>query len=167
MSNESRDIERLIADAIEDSRDGTLDEKRLKEVRDLLATSSEARRAYLKHNQFSRLLAAEERPLVPSGEAVAASELEDGFVLTPPSRTEKRIGYAGWVVAAALLIVSVVILQFGDGNSSPDVAEQPLEDVVPEPPMAVLTRAIHIEWEHPERFQADVGAANYRTLVAN
>ena len=157
MSNESHDIERLIADAIEDSRDGTLDETRLEEVRDLLATSPEARRAYLKHNQFSRLLAAEERPLVPSDKAVAASELEDGFVLTPPSRTEKRIGYAGWVVAAALLIVSVVILQFGNGASSPDVAEQPAEDVAPAPPMAVLTRAIHIEWEHPKRFQADVG----------
>ncbi len=45
MSDESRDIERLIADAIEDARDGELDENRLAEVRELLASSSDARRA--------------------------------------------------------------------------------------------------------------------------
>lgn len=157
MSDEPRDIERLIADAVEDARDGTLGEKRLEELRELLTTSPEARRAYLKHNQFSRLLAAEDLPAVPSETAVAASELDNGFNLPPPSRYDKRIGYAGWVVAVVLLIVSAVILPTGEDNTSPDIVQHPVAEIPPELPMAVLTRAIDIEWEHSSRFQAEIG----------
>jgi hypothetical protein len=157
MSNEPRDIERLIADVVEDARDGTLGEKRLEELRELLTTSSEARRVYLKHNQFSRLLAVEDFPAVPSETAVAASELDDGLNLTPPPRYDNRIGYAGWVVAAVLLIVSAVILPMGEDNTSPGIAQHPVVEIPPELPMAVLTRAIDIEWEHPSRFQAEIG----------
>ena len=66
MKDESRDIERLIADALEDCRDGALDDERLQEVRQLLLTNSTARKLYLKHNHFSRMLAAEPMPQLAS-----------------------------------------------------------------------------------------------------
>ena len=78
MSDATRDMMRLIPDAIEDARDGTLDEDRLEQIRQLLATSAEARRVYLKHNQFSRMLAAEELPSQASDQAVEASRVFAG-----------------------------------------------------------------------------------------
>ena len=46
MKDECRDIERLIADALEDCRDGALDDERLQEVRQLLLTNSTARKLH-------------------------------------------------------------------------------------------------------------------------
>ena len=69
MKDDSRDIERLIADALEDCRDGALDDERLQEVRQLLLTNPTARKLYLKHNHFSRMLAAEPMPQLVSQEA--------------------------------------------------------------------------------------------------
>lgn len=157
MNGNSHDIQRLIADAVEDSRDGQLDDERLEEIRILLRTSSEARKAYLKHNQFTRLVAAEDLPVIPSDEAIAASESADRFYPTSQSRTGRRVGYAGWLVAGVLLIVSAAILQIENHTSSPDIAHHAVVEIPAEPPMAVLTRAIDIEWEHPSRFQAALG----------
>lgn len=48
---------RVIADAVEDARDGPLDPERLESIRQLLLTSPQARRHYLEFNDLSQLLA--------------------------------------------------------------------------------------------------------------
>ena len=53
------DAKRVIADAVEDARDGPLDPERLESIRQLLLTSPEARRYYLEFNALSHLLASE------------------------------------------------------------------------------------------------------------
>lgn len=157
MSNESRDIERLVADAIEDARDGVLDEQRLAEIRQLLTTSAEARRSYLKHNQFSRLLSAQELPLLASGEAVEASKAFDDDRMRGQSIWRRRFAYAGWAAAATLLIVVFAMSTADSPESISDVAQQPIDESFVDPPMAVLTRAIGVEWDHSSRFQAELG----------
>ncbi|MEO1973333.1 MAG: hypothetical protein ABGX07_17370, partial [Pirellulaceae bacterium] len=154
MSDESRDIERLIADAIEDARDGELDEMRLAEIHDLLAASPEARRAYLEYNQLSRMLSAEQLPPVASDGAVAAS---GGVRRDPEAASNRFLSLAGWGIAAALLI-GIVIASSGNNTGDQDsIQPHVAEQVVAEPPTAVLTRAIDIEWEHERRFQAELG----------
>ena len=162
MSDRPSDLERLIAEAIEDSRDEGLDGERLEEIRQFLLTSSEARKIYLKHNRFSRMLAAEDIPPAASDEAIAAGDsivaIESASrPLTRRPVTRRFAAYAGWAVAATVLIAGLLAWQFGQRESNSDVAGRPIVDDVTEPPMAVLTRAIGIEWEHPSRHQADLG----------
>lgn len=157
MSDEPRDIERLITDAIEDARDGELDEQRLAEVRKLLATSQIARRAYLKHNQFSRMLSVEELPPVVSDDAVTASRGLESAPSKPESAWYRFPSLAGWGIAAALLIAFVVVSPDHGTRDRNDSRPQVADQVAEEPPTAVLTRAIDVEWEHSRRFQAEVG----------
>ena len=154
MSDVTRDIGRLISDAIEDARDGTLEEERLKEIQQLLMTSREARRIYLKQNQFSRMLAAEEMPSQASNEAINASETFDGRKEWSWLRTA---AFVGWFAAAALLIALFASTDSGGPTPDSETAQRPITAPPMEPPIAVLTRAIDLEWEHPRRFQAEAG----------
>jgi hypothetical protein len=157
MNDESCDVECLIADAIEDARDGELDENRLAEVRELLTTSPDARRAYLRYNQFSRMLSAEELPPLASEDAVAASGIADPIPSTVERGSDRFLSLAGWAIAAVLLL-GIAIVSSGDKTDAPKVTEPDVaEQTADEPPVAVLTRAIGIEWEHPLRFQAELG----------
>ncbi len=157
MSDETSDIERLVFDAIEDARDGVLDEERLDVIRQLLITNPEARRLYLKHNQFSRMLATEDLPSQVSDTAFKACET---FVGTKRGQKWRRAAaFTGWIAAASLLIA----LFANTHTNSPPPDSKPAQRLVDEPsielPVAVLTRAIGVEWEHPTRFQAELGKA--------
>lgn len=163
------DIERLIVDAIEDSHDGVLDEKRLEEVRTLLKTSSEARRAYLKHNQLSQHLASEESGEIPFEIRSAASNSGKTASGVESIRAGRRMFYVAFAVASVALAVLVsVLLQPVDDIQQPSVAgtgsqieqqddESQTEGTEPTQPMAVLTRAIDVEWQHRTRFKAQLG----------
>ncbi len=155
MNSDPLDVKRFIADAIEDARDGALDDRRLEEIRQLLVSSSEARRIYLKHNQFSRMLAAEELPLEMSSEAIGASR---AFNPVNPHTNWRRVAaYAGWVAAAVFLIALITRHGLNSAGPNTDIAQPPVDLPAAEIPVAVLTRAIDIEWEHPRRFQANLG----------
>ena len=141
MSTESRDIQRLIADAIEDSREGALDEQRLDEVRELLETSPEARKAYLQHNQLNSMLGATELKPTASEVAVAAVDIERTSQASsrPSSRRGVRpaLAYAGWAAAAAVALAFVInAVWFGKENG--EVAEN-RSDIAPEPAAAIKT----------------------------
>jgi ferric-dicitrate binding protein FerR (iron transport regulator) len=155
MSDELQDIQRIIADAIEDCRDANLDQQRLDEIRQLLLTNSEARQAYLKHNQFSQMLSAEAMPPVASDAAIAASHSPATVEFSSRSRAKRVVAFAGWGVAAVLVIA--LALQVGPEGAISEIVGRPIDEVTAERPMAVLTRAIDIEWQHPSRFQAALG----------
>ncbi len=62
MSGASDDLEKLIADAAEDFRDGNLEQVRLQELRELLLSSPRAREAFLEHNLLTQELVAANVP---------------------------------------------------------------------------------------------------------
>lgn len=105
MSNGTPDVERFIADALEDSRDGEIHPDRLAEVRQLLLKSPEARRAYLKHNQFSRSLAMTEQPLAGMNES--ATVLNDDRPRPGPRKRTRQLAWMGILLSAALVVLVV------------------------------------------------------------
>ena len=69
-----------------------------------------------------------------------------------------------WLAIAALLMLSfigIVLKSIWDepANKQQIAANQPFSPTVTEPPVAILTRAIDIEWGHKSRFQAELGEA--------
>lgn len=157
MSDPSREIEQLIADAMDDLQDDLLTDERRAEVQELLIANPDARRIYVKHNQLSRMLSAQERPAQPTDQAVLASKAFDGSGINRQSNRRQLAAYAGWAAAAALLITVFAISRSGGPNSNLKVAEKAVDEAAAEPPMAILTRAIDIEWEHATRFHAEPG----------
>ena len=178
MKDESRDIERLIADALEDCRDGALDDERLQEVRQLLLTNSTARKLYLKHNHFSRMLAAEPLPQLASKEAVDAAT-DVGSSEVAPARTTATVvasahkeasgqskpassrsergwqsarGLAGWITAAIALIVLAGVVFQRNAQRDTDASSVPVADRGQEEAsdlgVAVLTRVSGLQGEH-------------------
>ena len=172
MTHESWDIERLIADALEDCRDGALDDQRLQEIRQLLLTNPTARQLYLKHTRFSRMLAAKPLPQLASKEAVDAATNTGSGNIAPPCTTTReetsgelstisvrsaptghRImrGMAGWITAAvALIVLASVVFQHntqqGDDTHSVSVASSDQEETT-DPGVAVLTRVSELRGE--------------------
>ncbi|MDF1741936.1 MAG: hypothetical protein P1U86_22435 [Verrucomicrobiales bacterium] len=78
-------------------------------------------------------------------------QLEDGALqpeagapfTTIPFRQKPLLG---WLVASAAAMIALLAVFSGPGGTP-----------TPNPPTAVLTRAIDVEWEHHSRFQAKVG----------
>ena len=73
------------------------------------------------------------------------------------TRSSNRFVYAGWVVAAVLLIGLLVAVNSRQPDVDADMAQQPSDALAEESPVAVLTRAIDVEWKHAKRFQAGIG----------
>jgi ferric-dicitrate binding protein FerR (iron transport regulator) len=178
MKDESRDLERWIADALEDCRDGALDDERLQAVRELLLTSSTARKLYLKHNHFSRMLAAEPLPPLASKEAVgaakdvgsseiaparttatvAASAYQEASGQSKPTSLRSDIGWqsarglAGWIAAGIALIVLAGVVFQRNAPRDTDASSVPVADGGQEEAgdlgVAVLTRVSGLQGEH-------------------
>ncbi|MEQ8784993.1 MAG: FecR family protein [Pirellulaceae bacterium] len=96
-----RDLQRTIADALEDSLDGPLEPRRLASIRALLETSPAARRYYLEANELTHALSFE-KPQAPSREALSST--------TAGSRW---LPIASAALVAAMMLVAVGVFQFG------------------------------------------------------
>lgn len=130
MTDDTNDVRRVIADAIEDARDGQLDEERLEQVRQLLLTDADARRFYLQHNQMSHLLSKE----------AESTETENAIPIDRGVRPV--VAYTGWAIAALILIGSS-IWSFALINSQPTtISKDTKKPVIVETPDAVITNQI-------------------------
>lgn len=70
-------------------------------------------------------------------------------------RTTFAIGLAAAAVIAVGLFITYQVATDPSSSGFPTQVVERVDD--PEPPTAVLTRAIDVEWSHKNRFQADVG----------
>lgn len=113
--------------------DETITGDEFSELDRILGTDAEAREIY-------RAFLGMHQQLV--GGALEIAEAEPGNVV--PFRKRP---FVAWSAAAAIALLAAV--GFAVTNLRPE----------PEPPIAVLTRAIDVEWQHPRRFQAELGQA--------
>lgn len=106
MSTESSpvDLQRTIADAIEDARDGQLEPERLEAVRQLLLTSSDARRYYLLVNELNHHVAS--AIFLPTQ---AQATLPAGDRLLEAAPQFRRLGKERFLAGAAALLVACML----------------------------------------------------------
>lgn len=109
------EIERLISDAVEELRDGSLDAVRLESIRQILLTSQDARRIYLEYNRLSHLLASAKIPRPDT-----ASETAQGTVTRArDTPLYNRPGILAAAILMTLLAVSTItILSSGRRDAS-------------------------------------------------
>ena len=117
MSMDPEKLERLIADAIEDCQDGVLDDQQVEKLRELLATSPAARKAYQEHNFLTHLIAS--KHLLDGGTIQPASGV-GSMPIEGRSASRKSPTPIRWLplaIAASLLIgLSAVAIHFSEGQ---------------------------------------------------
>lgn len=116
--------------------DDLINDEQFAELDHLLAADAEARDLYRGFLGLHQRLEGGALKTEGSGNEVQAKVV--------PFRKRPTVA---WLAAAAIAVfaaISFAVIEF-----APE----------PEPPIAVLTRAIDIEWEHPRRFQAATGEA--------
>ncbi|MEK6237586.1 MAG: FecR family protein [Planctomycetales bacterium] len=146
MSNEERNLQRLIADAMEEARDGTLDAVQLESLRQLLVTDAEARRLYLEHNRMSRMLASEAGPPARLGSPLTETKDVAGLASPRRHRITIAIAFAGWATAAAVLIAFSWWSYSLPGDRPGHAASREDQLVAEEAPTALVTNQIDVVW---------------------
>ncbi len=113
--------------------DETITDEQFTELDQILKTGSRAREIYQAFLGMDHRL---------GNGALRNAELDAGKVV--PFQKRPVVAWSAAASIAVLALVGLGVLKFRP--------EQ-------EPPIAVLTRAIDVEWEHPKRFQAEPGQA--------
>ncbi len=146
VNNDSNNIQERIANAIENSRDGTLDDKQLEEVRQLLLTNPEARQAYLHQNQLSQMLCSD----------ISTSHLSE---TTKPVQANVSKSWLRMIVVASLLIAVLGTISYFNMKENKVKQNIPLPQHVvaiqsairpasSDAPVAVLTETTAANWKN-------------------
>lgn len=119
------EIERLIADAVEEARDGSLPPDRLESIQQILLTNQDARRFYLEYNRLSHLLTAAEIPLPD----MAFETTHKTVPKTPAARSYFRPGVLAAAAVLALLAVYAIAIFSSGSHDEPARVIASLEQV--------------------------------------
>ena len=155
--SEEDPIERFVADAIEDYRDGELDDRQLQELRDLLLNNPRARRAFLEHNFMSHLISSvhlREGATDNSPEPVGLNP--NGSADAHLNRSLLKFWIPLAVAASVLILAGIYILPLNRENAiavkpagGPNSAVADLIALRPESseaPVAVLVESADAKW---------------------